>query len=66
MTRTAAIAALAASMVMMTDAALASCFVGGTALPDSRAALAAADHGQAGRDLMAAVLKGEVGEAQLG
>ncbi len=51
-------------MVMMTDAALASCFVGGTALPDSRAALAAADHGQAGRDLMAAVLKGEVGEAQ--
>ncbi|PLR27279.1 hypothetical protein SGCZBJ_07725 [Caulobacter zeae] len=51
-------------MVMMTDAALASCFVGGTALPDSRAALAAADHGQAGRDLMSAVLKGDVGEAQ--
>lgn len=51
-------------MVMMTDAALASCFVGGTALPDTRAALAAADHGQAGRDLMAAVLKGDVDEAQ--
>lgn len=51
-------------MVMMTDAALAACFVGGTALPDTRAALAAADHGQAGRDLMSAVLKGEVGEAQ--
>ncbi|MDG2528551.1 ankyrin repeat domain-containing protein [Caulobacter endophyticus] len=64
MTRTAAIAALAASMVMMTDAALAACFVGGTALPDSRAALAAADHGQAGRDVMAAVLKGDVGEVQ--
>ncbi|AYV47562.1 hypothetical protein CFHF_06570 [Caulobacter flavus] len=51
-------------MVMMTDAALASCFVGGTALPDTRAALAAADHGQAGRDLMAAVLKGDVDEAR--
>lgn len=51
-------------MVMMTDAALAACFVGGTALPDSRAALAAADHGQAGRDLMSAVLKGDVGEVQ--
>jgi uncharacterized protein len=62
-TRPAVIAALAASMVMMTDAALAACFVGGTALPDSRAALAAADHGQAGRDLMSAVLKGDVGEA---
>ncbi len=51
-------------MVMMTDAAHASCFVGGTALPDTRAALAAADHGQAGRDLMAAVLKGDVDEAR--
>ncbi len=62
MTRSARIAALAASMVMMTDAALAACFVGGTALPDARAALAAADHGQAGRDLMAAVIKGDVDE----
>ena len=51
-------------MVMMTDAALAACFVGGTALPDSRAALAAAEHGQAGRETMSAVLKGDVDEVR--
>lgn len=56
-------------MVMMTDVAhafggKAACFVGGTALPDFRAALSAADNGQAGREIMAAVVAGDVGEAR--
>jgi uncharacterized protein len=53
------LATLMATM-MMTGAAQAACFVGGTALPNPRAALAAADHGQAGREVMSAVLDGEV------
>jgi hypothetical protein len=53
------LAALMATMVMA-DPAQAACFVSGTALPDSRQALAAADHGQAGREVMSAVLDGDV------
>lgn len=53
------LATLMATM-MMTGTAQAACFVGGTALPNPRAALAAADHGQAGREVMSAVLDGEV------
>lgn len=53
------LAALMATMAM-TGAAQAACFVSGTALPDGRKALAAADHGQAGREVMSAVLGGDV------
>lgn len=65
MTATCKLAALAAAMVMMTDPAHAlgggaACFVAGTALPDPRAALASADHGQAGREAVDAVLRGDV------
>jgi len=53
------LAVLMATMVMA-DQAAAACFVSGTALPDARQALAAADHGQAGREVMSAVLDGDV------
>lgn len=53
------LAVLMATMVMA-DQAGAACFVGGTALPDPRQALSAADHGQAGREVMSAVLDGDV------
>ncbi|TCS15908.1 ankyrin repeat domain-containing protein [Caulobacter sp. BK020] len=53
------LAVLMATMVMA-DPAGAACFVSGTALPDPRQALAAADQGQAGREVMSAVLDGDV------
>jgi hypothetical protein len=55
------LATLMATM-MMADPAQTACFVSGTALPDSRQALAAADHGQAGREVMSAVIDGNVAE----
>jgi hypothetical protein len=57
------LAILAATMVMA-DSAQAACFVSGTALPDPRQALAAADHGQAGREVMSAVLEGDVANVE--
>jgi hypothetical protein len=57
------LAVLMATMVV-TDPARAACFVSGTALPDPRQALAAADHGQAGREVMSAVLDGDVAGVQ--
>lgn len=53
------LATLMATMVMA-DSVQAACFVSGTALPDPHQALAAADHGQAGREVMSAVLDGDI------
>jgi hypothetical protein len=53
--------AMLMATVAMADSGRAACFVSGTALPDSRQALAAADHGQAGREVMSAVLDGDIG-----
>ena len=57
------LAALMATMVMV-DPARAACFVSGTALPDPRQALTAADHGQAGREVMSAVIDGDVADVE--